>query len=56
MFYFLETAIRKQKKYEVRTQTSANNTVNDQRCEIKFGNCVKDKNNFFITRNIVFLP
>ena len=48
MFHFLETDIREQKKYEMRTQTSVDNTVNDLRYEIKFENCVKDKNNFFI--------
>ena len=31
------------------------NTVNDLRYEIKFENCVKVKNNFFIKRNIAFL-
>ena len=31
------------------------NTVNDLRYEIKFENCVKDKNNFFIKRIIAFL-
>ena len=31
------------------------NTVNDLRYEIKFENPVKDKNNFFIKRNISFL-
>ena len=31
------------------------NTVNDLRYEIKFENCVKDKNNFFIKWNISFL-
>ena len=55
MFHFLETDIREQKKYEMRTQTSVDNTVNDLRYEIKFENCVKDKNNFFIKRIIVFL-
>ena len=39
----------------MRTQTSVDNTVNDQRYEIKFENCMKDKNNFFIKRNIAFL-
>ena len=48
MFCFLETNIREQKKYEKRIQTSVDNTVNDLRYEIKFENCVKDKNNFFI--------
>ena len=55
LFHFLETDIREQKKYEMRTQTSVDNTVNDLRYEIKFENCVKDKNNFFIKRNIAFL-
>ena len=35
MFHFLETDIREQKKYEMRTQTSVDNTVNDLRYEIK---------------------
>ena len=39
----------------MRTQTSVDNTVNDLRYEIKFENCVKDKNNFFIKWNIAFL-
>ena len=55
MFNFLETNIREQKKYEMRTQTFVDNTVNDQRSEIKYENRVKDKNNFFIKRNIAFL-
>ena len=55
MFCFLETDIREQTKYEQRIQTSVDNTVNDLRYEIKFENCVKDKNNFFIKQNIAFL-
>ena len=55
MFRFLETDIREQKKYEKRIQTSVDNTVNDLRYEIKFENCVKDKNNFFITHCFSFL-
>ena len=39
----------------MRTQTIVDNTVNDLRYEIKFENCVKDKNNIFIKRNIAFL-
>ena len=31
----------------MRTRKSADNTVNDLRYEIKFENCVKDKNSFF---------
>ena len=55
MFQFLETDRREQKKYEKRTQTSVDNAVNDLRYEIKFENCVKDKNNFFIKRSTAFL-
>ena len=55
MFHFLETDIREQKKYAMRTQTSVDNTVNDLPYEIKFENCVRDKNNFFIKRSIDFL-
>ena len=55
MFHFLETDIREQKKYEMRTQTSVDNTVNDLCYEIKLENCVKDKNNLFIKRNIAFI-
>ena len=39
----------------MRIQISADNTVNDMRYEIKLENCVKDKKNFFIKRNIAFL-
>ena len=42
-------------KYENRIQTSVDNTVNDLQYEIKVENRVKDKNNFFIKRNIAFL-
>ena len=31
----------------MRTQAAVDNTVNDLRYEIKFENCLKDKNNFF---------
>ena len=47
MFQFLVTDVREQNKYEMRTETSVDNTVNDLRYEIKFENCVKEKNNFF---------
>ena len=47
MFRFLKTDIKEQKKYENRTQTSVDNTVNDLCYEIKVENRVKDKNNFF---------
>ena len=60
MFHFLETDIREQKNYELRTQTSVDNAVNDLRYEIKFENCVKDKNNlhkhcFFFKTKINFI-
>ena len=48
MFCFLETDIKEQKKYKMRTQTSVDNTVNDLRCEIKFENIQN-------VRNIAFL-
>ena len=54
-FRFLETDSREQKKYENRIQISADNTANDMRYEIKFENCGKNKDNFFIKRNIAFL-
>ena len=54
MFHFLKNDTREQKKYEVRTQASLDNTVNDLRYEIKFENCLKDKNNFFIKQNIFY--
>ena len=38
MFWFLETNIREQKKYEKRLQPSLDNTVNDMRYEIEFEN------------------
>ena len=55
MFHVLETDIKEQKMYEMRTQTYVDNTVNDVCYEVKFENCVKDKNTFFIKRNIAFL-
>ena len=56
MFNLLETDIREQKKYKMKTQASVDNTVKfDLRYEIKFENCVKDINNFFIERNVAFL-
>ena len=48
MFHFLEADIREQKKYEMKTQISVDDTINDLRYEIRFENCVKDKNKFFI--------
>ena len=44
MFHFYVS----KKKYETKTQTSVYNAVNDLHYEIKFKNCVKNKNNFFI--------
>ena len=52
MFHFLKTDISEQKKYEKRIQTSVD--VIDLRYEIKFENRVKEKNTFFIKRNIAF--
>ena len=46
--------MREQKRYEMRTQTSMDNTVNNLHYETKFENCVKDKNNFFIKQNVAF--
>ena len=51
MFHFLETDIREQKKHELRTQTSVDNTVNYLHYEIKFENCVRDKNNFYSAKD-----
>ena len=42
MFHYLEADIGEQKKYEMWTLTSMDNTVNDLRYEIKFANCVRD--------------
>ena len=55
IFRFLETNIRDRKKYEKAIQTSVDDTVNDLHFEIKSENCVKEKNSFFIKRNIAFL-
>ena len=38
MFWFLETNIKEQKKYEKRLETSVDNTVNDLRYETEFEN------------------
>ena len=54
MFYFLETDIREQKKFEMRAQISVGNTENDLCYEIKFENSVKERNNFFVRENIAF--
>ena len=51
MFHFLETETRQQKNYEMKTQVSVDNTVNDLNYELKFENCVKGKNNFFYQAN-----
>ena len=50
MFHFLETDTREQKKYEVRTQTSVDNTVNYLRYEIKGKTKIT-----FIKQKIAFL-
>ena len=54
MLHFLEADIREQKKYETRAQISVNNTVNDLHYKVKYVNCAKDKNNFFIKLKIAF--
>ena len=54
MLHFLETDIREQKMYEMRTQTSLDNAVDDLRYEIKFENCVKDKNSFLLSEILLF--
>ena len=52
MLHFLETDIREQKSYEMRSQTYVDNTVNDLRYEIMFENCVEDKNKFYSRKHI----
>ena len=51
MFCFLETDTREQKQYEKRIQTSVDNTVINLRCENKFDNRVKYKNNWYFYKN-----
>ena len=53
MFRFLQTDLRKQKKYEEKIQTSLDNTVNDLRNEIKFENRVKHKNIYILLSEIL---
>ena len=54
MFHFLEIDIREQRKYVKRIQTSVDDTVNDLRYQIKFENCVKDKNiTFLVTKTLL---
>ena len=54
MFHFLEIDIREQRKYVKRIQTSVDDTVNDLRYQIKFENCVKDKNiTFLVTETLL---
>ena len=48
MFGFSETDLRERQKYKKGIQASVDNKVNVE-------NCVKDKNNFFVKRNISFL-
>ena len=55
LFHFLVIDTREQKKYEMRTQASVDNTVNDLHYEIKFENCIKDKNNFLVRETLLFL-
>ena len=55
MFRFLETDIREQKSMKREYRHLWTIQQMDLRYEIKFENHVKDKNNFFIERNISFL-
>ena len=55
MSRFLETDKREHQKYEKRTQTSVDNTVNDVRHEIKFKNHVQKKKITFLWRKTYFL-
>ena len=41
--------------YKMRTQASVHNRVNDLHYEIKFENCMKDKNNFIKQTLLFFL-
>ena len=50
----METDVIEQQKFENKIQTSVENAVNDLRYEIKFGNHVKNKNNFLIKQEIFF--
>ena len=55
VFRFLETDIREQKNYEKRIQTSADNTANDLRYEIKFENCGKKTEiTFLLSETLLF--
>ena len=54
MFYFLETDIREQEKYETRIETSVDNKVNDLRYEINFQNRVKDTKSFLLSETLLF--
>ena len=54
MFHFTETNIREQEMYEMRTQTSVDNTVNDLRHKMKFENCVKTKITFLLSETLLF--
>ena len=56
MFHFLRDWYKRTKKiWNENTDIYVHNTVHDLRYKIKFENCVKDKNNFFIKRIIAFL-
>ena len=49
MFHFLETDIREQKSYEMKTQTYVDNTVNNLRYEIL------TKITFLLSETLLFL-
>ena len=55
MFHFLETDIREQKKYEMRTQISAvDNTVNDMRYKSSSKTVWKKKITFLLSETLLF--
>ena len=55
MFHFLETDIREQKKYKMRTQISVvDNTVNDMNYESSFKTAWKKKITFLLGETLLF--
>ena len=42
-------------KYEKRIQSSLDNLLKDQRHEVKFENHMKNKNNFLLSKTLIFL-
>ena len=54
MFHFLEVDIREQKKYKMRTQTSADNTVNDLQMKSSLEIVWKTKITFVLSEALLF--